>query len=497
MTHKLLNKLFSAETEDIKLAVEKLYMEQDRHASDPTFEETDPEKILWNIEDLPILEHVGELIHCQTGFIISYLCAGPNPQNNWNISATSYHVGKTLQGNDFSMVYPAIDEDVLAAFIDFAELVYSPDQRKSSVDNSVGSTSSTSPCNHDYLKTDTGELSKRETDIEGGEHQMCNVIRGLGDVGSLYNFDAVSDASPAANGHDMLCKPAQAMTTWQVVGLMSGLTHASMVNNEHCTRSAEHVLLQQSSHCPPMVTSTADNWENDNMLSLDWSSSGYVTPCSSITNFSLDDILTEGFNAFRFDAGLSSTPSGTLPVGAMLNLDMHNDLFSIPSTLFLPDLPLVNTATETAWIFEEPPPQLNLIPGSFSAAMENAIPALPHNCMSPVLYVSSANKDMQGDQPECTNLRGKQSISEQGILNHSGDTNTQTAEPTIVDMWHSTCIPKKSTQEQLMNAIGSNPPHKKCSPSSVNAKHLKSKYICGIFTAPFADTEQESFTTQD
>ena len=37
---------------------------------------------------------------------------------------TSYHIGKTPQGNDFSAVYPAVDDSVLAAFIDFAELVY-------------------------------------------------------------------------------------------------------------------------------------------------------------------------------------------------------------------------------------------------------------------------------------------------------------------------------------------------------------------------------------
>ncbi|KAI6034788.1 hypothetical protein EDC04DRAFT_2897788 [Pisolithus marmoratus] len=465
MTCKLSNKLFSAETEDIKLAVEKLYTEQDRHASDPMIEETNPVKILQNIEDLPILlEHVGQLIHCQTGFIISYLCAGPNPQNNWSISATSYHVGKMLQENDFSMVYPAIDKDVLATFIDFAEL------RMSAVDNSVGSTSSAGPCNRDYLKNDTDESR------------------------SFYNFDDVNDASPVANSHDTplrllvvhpkLCNPAQAVTSWQAVGLTSGLTHASMVDNEHCTRSTEHVLLELSNHCPPMVTSTADNWEDENTLLLEWSSLGYVTPCSSIMNFCLDDILTEGFNAFRFDAGLSSAPSRTLPVGAMLNPDTHNDLFGVPSMSFPPNLPLVNTAaTETAQFFKDPLLQLNLIPGSFSAAMANAILVLPCNHVSPVLDTSSTNKDTQGDQLECTNLRGKQSMSKQSILNHSGNTNMQqTAEPTVVDMWHSTHVPKKSTQEQLMNTIGSNPPCKKHSPSSVNVEHLKSKKACMSMT---------------
>ena len=42
-----------------------------------------------NIEDLPILlERVGELIYRRTGFVVTYLCAGPNPQNDWKISAT-------------------------------------------------------------------------------------------------------------------------------------------------------------------------------------------------------------------------------------------------------------------------------------------------------------------------------------------------------------------------------------------------------------------------
>ncbi|KAI6041795.1 hypothetical protein EDC04DRAFT_2601427 [Pisolithus marmoratus] len=116
MACRLSKKLFSTKMDDIKPAVEKLYMEQERE---------DFMSYQRNIEDLPILlEHVGELIHRKTGFIISYLCVGPNPKNNWNISAMSYHIRKTLEGNDFSMVYPAVDEGVLATFIDFAELVY-------------------------------------------------------------------------------------------------------------------------------------------------------------------------------------------------------------------------------------------------------------------------------------------------------------------------------------------------------------------------------------
>ncbi|KAI6007061.1 hypothetical protein EDD15DRAFT_2358156 [Pisolithus albus] len=499
MTRRLSKKLLSTETNDVKLAVEKLYMEQERHISQSMTEETDPEKILRNIEDLPILlERVGELIHRRTGFIVSYLCAGPNPKNNWNISATSYHIGKTSEGNDFSMIYPALDEDVLAAFIDFAELVYPPDRRKSPVNNVTGSSSSVDPSNHDYPKNDTDELSRRETDLEGREHGTCDTTRGHDDTGSLYNVNDVNGASPAVNSHDTvsaidasiyflmhqslrllvalpnLRKPAQAITTWQVAGLTSSLTPAGMSGNED--------YPAQTSHCPPVITSVTDNWENvnENTLLLDWGSSGCATPCSSVTNFSLDDILTEGFNTFGFDVDFSSS-FGTLPDGPVPNSDTHNLQFDIPSTSFIPDFPQIDTAIQTSQNFEDPVPHFNFTAGSFSAAMADAIPSLPCNHRSPAppnvaecpLDVSSASKDIQED--ECTDLRGKQSVSEQGMDGSCSKNTQQASGSSQVDMRRSSRVPKKSTREELMNAIGSNPSGKKRPPSSVTAGHPKSK----------------------
>lgn len=472
MTRRLSKKLLSTETNDVKLAVEKLYMEQERHISQSMTEETDPEKILRNIEDLPILlERVGELIHRRTRFIISYLCAGPNPKNNWNISATSYHIGKTTEGNDFSMIYPALDEDVLAAFIDFAELVYPPDRRKSPANNASGSSSSVDPSNHDYSKNDTDESSRRETDLEGRECGTCDTTRGHDDTESLYNVNDVNGASPAVVGRTSELTQARTGNHDMITGLTSGLTPSGMSGKED--------YPAQTSHCPPVITGVTDNWENvnENTLLLDWGSSGCGTPCSSVTNFSLDDILAEGFNTFGFDADFSSS-FGTLPDGPVPNSDMHNIQSDIPSMSFTPDFPLIDTAIRTSQNFEDPAPHFNFTAGSFSAAMADAISSLPCNHPSPAppniaecpVDVTSASKDIQEDQH--TDLRAPGSSA--------------------VDMRRSTRVPKKSTREELMNAIGSNPSGKKRSPSSVTAGHLKSKYICDIFTTLFAKFGQES-----
>ncbi|KAI6142309.1 hypothetical protein EDD17DRAFT_240741 [Pisolithus thermaeus] len=352
------------------------------------------------------------------------------------------------------MIYPALDKDVLAAFIDFAELVYPPDRRKSPANNASGSSSSVDPSNHDYSKNDTDESSRREMDLEGRERGTCDTTRGHDDTESLYNVNDVNGASPAVVGRTSELTQARTGNHDMIAGLTSGLTPSGMSGKED--------YPAQTSHCPPVITGVTDNWENvnENTLLLDWGSSGCGTPCSSVTNFSLDDILAEGFNTFGFDADFSSS-FGTLPDGPVPNSDMHNIQSDIPSTSFTPDFPLIDTAIRTSQNFEDPAPHFNFTAGSFSAAMADAISSLPCNHPSPAppnvaecpVDVTSASKDIQEDQR--TDLRAPGSSA--------------------VDMWRSTRVPKKSTREELMNAIGSNPSGKKRSPSSMTAGHLKSK----------------------
>ncbi|KIM65725.1 hypothetical protein SCLCIDRAFT_22602 [Scleroderma citrinum Foug A] len=205
MRQKLSIKLLAEEMDDVKEVVKRLYSEQKRDKLKPVTAETNPEKILQRIEDLPILlQCVEELIYDRTGFIITYLCTGPNLKNDWNISTTSYHVGKTLQGHDFSAVYPTVDHDILTGFIDFAELVYSPDQWKPPEERQAWSTdpiSTQDSCDHNGLKDGMDRMCREEIGVGGGVGRSGARV-GLSGEG-LYMLDNADDASLTTNDHNV------------------------------------------------------------------------------------------------------------------------------------------------------------------------------------------------------------------------------------------------------------------------------------------------------
>ncbi|KIJ10011.1 hypothetical protein PAXINDRAFT_16916 [Paxillus involutus ATCC 200175] len=157
---KLAKDLWENESEEVREEVDRLYKEQiqqKKATGDPAMKrETNPERIL-NINDLPVLlDRVVELIHLRTGFVVSFICASPHPRNNWEISATTYHSGKTPNDNDFSVVYPAFDDEVLSA--------YPPDKRKVPVSEVTEDTTEDEE-NREPTFSEGGSGSEKCTDV--------------------------------------------------------------------------------------------------------------------------------------------------------------------------------------------------------------------------------------------------------------------------------------------------------------------------------------------
>ncbi|KAF8431010.1 hypothetical protein L210DRAFT_3508096 [Boletus edulis BED1] len=99
--HKLSKELLEAEDKEIKDRVEEIYKMQKRKEKTEEVslvEPTDANEIQWAIDDLPFaLARVAELIKSRTRFAISFICTGPDPSRNWDISSISCHPDKNPQ----------------------------------------------------------------------------------------------------------------------------------------------------------------------------------------------------------------------------------------------------------------------------------------------------------------------------------------------------------------------------------------------------------------
>ncbi|KIJ09686.1 hypothetical protein PAXINDRAFT_17235 [Paxillus involutus ATCC 200175] len=230
---KLAKDLLENESEEVREEVDRLYKEQvqqKKATGDPAMKrETNPERILRNIDDLPVLlDRVVELIHLRTGFVVLFICAGPHPRNDWEISATTYHSGKTPNDNDFSVVYPAFDDEVLSTFIDFVEMVYPPDKRKVPVSEVTEDTTEDEE-NGEPTSSEGGSGSEKCTDIStqvdesggtggGGKGGDQNLDGTQPNLNGLYTLDDkpeedqsdTSDALPAGCTSD--ASPTEVIT---------------------------------------------------------------------------------------------------------------------------------------------------------------------------------------------------------------------------------------------------------------------------------------------
>ena len=242
-------------------------------------------------------------------------------------------------------------------------------------------------------------------------------------------------------------------------------------------------------YCPSnstLITSTADL---DNSLPpFDWNSSGYATPQSDITDSWFSDFSVGSFDGLGFDMNITQGTSPSLgeasftPPRHHRTLDPCSDSYQDPFATRLPpfasNLPPVNTAIVQK---SKLPPPLEFNFGSESIVASNTgpPPPVPSDATPLTLpqnegHQAAKNGGVQADQ----SVGGHP--SEHGTTNSNG---TGTQQMVVPDMRRSTRVPKKSTRDELMNAIGSNPPASKkqrITPASADSEQPKSKYARDI-----------------
>ncbi|KAG1787615.1 uncharacterized protein HD556DRAFT_1448631 [Suillus plorans] len=145
---KFSKELLEDETKEIKAEIREKYEEQlthKKHAkrgknildddgdgdNDDNDEELDVEAIMQGIDDLPVIcQHFAKLVKQKTRFMVSFMFAGPDPRNDWDMTTLSCHPSETPQGDSFAELYQTADSDFLAAFQQYAEQIFPGNKRK-------------------------------------------------------------------------------------------------------------------------------------------------------------------------------------------------------------------------------------------------------------------------------------------------------------------------------------------------------------------------------
>ncbi|KAG1725144.1 uncharacterized protein EDB91DRAFT_1254880 [Suillus paluster] len=131
---KFCKELLEDESDEVKKEVREKYNKQkkvkkdmlhDKADDDDDDDETDADAIVKGIDDLPIIcQRFAHLIKKKTRFIVSFMCAGPDPRQNWNIITLLNFCWEQL-----SQLCPDKDNTFLAAYQEYAELIFPPNKR--------------------------------------------------------------------------------------------------------------------------------------------------------------------------------------------------------------------------------------------------------------------------------------------------------------------------------------------------------------------------------
>ncbi|KAG1898572.1 uncharacterized protein F5891DRAFT_1190646 [Suillus fuscotomentosus] len=200
------NELLEDETEEIKAEIHEKYEEQLTHkkrtkheknildddADNNDNEELDAEAIMQGIDDLPVIcQCFAKLVKQKTRFMVSFMFAGPDPRNDWDMTTLSCHPSETPQGDSFAELYQTADSDFLAAFQLYAEQIFpgnkwKPDNKAESSEiggiaeeESEEREEDGEECEEDGDKDEQGEEDEpnaQSTDVE--EESQLNVDEG-------------------------------------------------------------------------------------------------------------------------------------------------------------------------------------------------------------------------------------------------------------------------------------------------------------------------------
>ncbi|KAG1884770.1 hypothetical protein F4604DRAFT_1676858 [Suillus subluteus] len=127
---KFCKELLEDESDEVKEEVREKYDKQKKVKrvmldNEDDNDETDADAIAKAIDDLPIIcQRFARLIKKKTRFIVSFMCAGPEPRHDWDIVSLSCHPSETPAGSNFSQLCPDKDNTFLAAYQQYAELIF-------------------------------------------------------------------------------------------------------------------------------------------------------------------------------------------------------------------------------------------------------------------------------------------------------------------------------------------------------------------------------------
>ncbi|KIK78087.1 hypothetical protein PAXRUDRAFT_17074 [Paxillus rubicundulus Ve08.2h10] len=169
-------------------------------------EVTDPGEIQRVIDDLPyVLKSIAAAIKQRTRFMVSFICAGPDPSKNWGITSLSCHPDETPQGNTFTTLFPKEDNILLAAYQDYAELLFPVEIRNPQKATPVEKNDDIESEDGEDLGTEGGSQPPAGEDVEDDPCEDGEVVEDGNpklnmDSPSLYRFskeplELLSDAS--------------------------------------------------------------------------------------------------------------------------------------------------------------------------------------------------------------------------------------------------------------------------------------------------------------
>ncbi|KAG1741360.1 hypothetical protein EDB19DRAFT_1908050 [Suillus lakei] len=205
---KFCKELLECESDEVKKEVREKYDKQKKvkkdtlDDEDSDNDESNADDIAKGIDDLPIIcQRFARLIKKKTRFIVSFTCAGPDPRQNWDIVTLSCHPSETPAGSNFAQLCPDKDNTFLAAYQQYAELIFSLNKRNPLLPD-IGDDNKTEDlggCKNDETQDAEGDAEDAEEDAEDGEEsekgQDGDSIH-WDNLGFASSSTEITDASP-------------------------------------------------------------------------------------------------------------------------------------------------------------------------------------------------------------------------------------------------------------------------------------------------------------
>ncbi|KAG2112872.1 hypothetical protein DEU56DRAFT_761967 [Suillus clintonianus] len=228
---KFSKELLNDEDEEVKIQIrdmsgKKNHLDEDSEDDCVPF---DAEGIAQGIDDLPIIcRRFAQLVKKKTGFLVSFMFAGPDPRNDWDMTSLFCHPSETQQGRTFAQLYQTADRNFLEVFQQYAEIIFPSDKRKPNV--TVGNEDMECgeevygeevPNGHDDVEEDNDieSFDQGEEEQEENEGSLLLPDASLGDasdapgatpdasIGAMVDVPLQSDASSSYSNYDGVSAP--------------------------------------------------------------------------------------------------------------------------------------------------------------------------------------------------------------------------------------------------------------------------------------------------